>query len=85
MLNGRIISFLKNHKEVSMEIVVIDKEDRNGETFITSFAFLGVTVLGSAHTAACPGSDIKIIKFSTEKMIAEGNKIYKKYCEIFRR
>lgn len=72
-----------NHKEVSMEIVVIDKEDRNGETFITSFAFLGVTVLGSAHTAACPGSDIKIIKFSTEKMIAEGNKIYKKYCEIF--
>lgn len=68
-----------NYREVSMEIIVTDEEEIDGVTYITEFCFLGVTVLGLKYTAACPGSNIQITKFSTDKMIEVGEDAYKKY------
>lgn len=71
----------RNYREVSMEIIVVDKEDVDGEDWVTEFVFLGVTVLGASYSAACPGADITITKFSQEttKMLEKGNKIYSQF------
>jgi hypothetical protein len=58
-----------NYKECSMEITVVSAEVKDdGYEWLTAFIFNGVTVLGESHQAACPGSNIQIIQFSTDEM-----------------
>lgn len=72
----------ENLKECSMEITVLDTEKReDGYEWITSYVYNAVTVLGHNNSAACPGSDVQIIKFSTDK-IQEYEKIYREHINF---
>jgi hypothetical protein len=67
-----------NIKECSMEITVVDSEERNdGFTWITGFVFNGVTLLSNKIHAACPGSNATLVKFSEQEFIEQGEKAYK--------
>lgn len=72
-----------NYREVSMEIIVVDTENIDGTDWISAFVFMGVTVLGLDWTAACPGSNVQITKFSTDKMVEQGEKAYHQYRDHF--
>jgi hypothetical protein len=65
----------KNDKSVSMEIEVLDYEEKPLFTKINKFIFNAVTVLGENHLPACEGSKASIIKFSKES----AEKIYEKH------
>lgn len=69
-----------NYRECSMEITVLATEEKeDGYEWITSFVFNGVTVLGEFYHAACPGSDVEIIKFSTQDLITDCEKAYSSF------
>lgn len=75
----------ENFKECSMEITLLETElKEDGYEWITSFVFNGVTVLGNVHHAACPGSNVEIVKFSTDEMISNGEKVYLKFKNQFK-
>jgi hypothetical protein len=70
----------ENFRECSMEIMVLDTEIKeDGFEWIKTFVFSAVTVLGTAHKAACPGSRVEIIKFSEEQLIEIRDKIIGQY------
>lgn len=72
-----------NYRECSMEITVLATEEKDdGNEWITAFIFNGVTVLGEFYHAACDGSDVEIIKFSTEDMISDCEKVYGDYLSF---
>lgn len=70
-----------NYREVSMEITVLETEDKDdGYTWITSFIFNAITLLGKSHKAACAGSNAQIIKF--EELIEHGEQVYRQFSDI---
>ena len=72
----------ENLKECSMEITVLETEQRDdGYEWITSYIYNAVTVLGNNNHAACPGSDVQIIKFSSDE-IEKYEKIYHEYSQF---
>jgi hypothetical protein len=73
----------ENLKECSMEITVLETEQRDdGYEWITSYIYNAVTVLGHNNSAACPGSDVQIVKFSTEELVEKGEKAYSIWANI---
>lgn len=73
----------ENLKECSMEITVLETEQRDdGFEWITSYIYNAVTVLGHNNSAACPGSDVQIVKFSTEELVEKGEKAYSIWAKI---
>ena len=62
-------------KSISMEIQILDsKRTEDNMEEITSFVFLGVTLLGSMYSPAIPNAKAKVLKFSelveaTKKML----------------
>lgn len=73
-----------NHRDVSMEITVLDGEtDEYGDLVtIDKFVFNGVTVLGLSHVPACEGSSASIIKFDTENALRIYNEHYSKTTNL---
>lgn len=84
--NGDLEIILNDEeKEVSMEIIVNEKNTKNGIDYITDFDFTGVTILGGRVQPAMKGAKIEFAEtFSTtreifSKSVAELNKYLKDY------
>ena len=69
-----VIEVFKNHdgeKPVSMEIQIVDSQEKDDKTEILSFVFLGVTLIGDSP--AIPNARATVLKFS--EMVEEVKKI----------
>lgn len=78
-----IMDVFRNNKEnkspISMEIEVLETKDMGDEkTWIDSFSFLGVTLIGV--TPAIPGAEAEVLMFS--KILEEAKKEFAKYDDI---
>lgn len=70
--SGALIDFFKRDnmtKPVSVELEVIDYQDKEGTLELLDFAYTGVTILGSKVLPAIPGAKALVVNFSeaTEK------------------
>lgn len=70
--SGALIDFFKRDdmtKPVSVELEVIDYQDKEGTLELLDFAYTGVTILGSRVLPAIPGAKALVVNFSeaTEK------------------
>jgi hypothetical protein len=51
-------------KDVSVELLIVDSEEKEGYTEIKDLTFTGITLLGNNTMPACPGAKAEVVKFS---------------------
>jgi hypothetical protein len=54
-------------KDVSVELLIIEPEEKEKYTEMTDLCFTGVTLLGNGVNPACRGADASVIKFSEQE------------------
>lgn len=59
----------ENFRECSMEIMILETQEKDGFEWIMSYIYNAVTILGKYYKAACPGSSLSVTKFSEEDLV----------------
>ena len=68
--SGRLIEIFKrdnNHKDVSIEIVILESDNRGIKPKILEFVIAGITILGEWIAPACKGCHAELLEFSADR------------------